>query len=197
MTQWEPQKAIAERIRDRKGDYLLALKGNQETLREDIELFFKDAMEHDFDEESGRFDYHSTVEKDHGRLEKREYYVSAAIEWLSMKDQWRDLTSVCMVRSTREIKGRTTVEVRYYISSLEPDAKKIGNAIRKHWGIENSLHWVLDVVFREDECRKRKDHSAENFAIIRHIALNTLKKKVSKNRISIRGKRKKAGWNNR
>jgi predicted transposase YbfD/YdcC len=191
------QKAIAEHIREQGGDYLLALKGNQETLREDIELFFNDAVEHDFSEEIGRFDYYATVDKDHGRVEKREYWVTSDIDWLSMKGDWRDLTSICMVRSTREIKGRTTVEHRYYISSLKPNAENIGITTRKHWGIENSLHWVLDIVFREDECRKRKDHSAENFAIIRHIALNTLKKDVSKKRVSIRGKRKKAGWDNR
>jgi predicted transposase YbfD/YdcC len=170
------------------------LKGNQGTLREDIELFFQDAQEHDFTDNTAQFDYYSTVEKDHGRIERREYWTTSDIEWLPNKDNWKGLTTVCMVKSTRELNGEVTVENRYYISDLPPGAEEIGNRVRKHWGIENSLHWVLDIAFREDECRKRKDNAAENFAIIRHIVLNVLKNNKSKKRISIKGKRLKAGW---
>jgi predicted transposase YbfD/YdcC len=118
-----------------------------------------------------------TIEKDHGRIEQRQIYsinVGNGVEFEDLK-AWAGLKSVTMIISTREVTGqKATVECRYYLSSLEANAENIGSAIRSHWGIENSLHWVLDVQFREDQARNRKNHSAENMAIIRHMALNLL-----------------------
>ncbi len=117
------------------------------------------------------FDYYKTVEKDHGRIEIREYWLTSDIGWLESKTEWKGLQSICMVKEARIIGEEETTETQLYISSMPPKAKVIGEAIRIHWGIENSLHWVLDMAFREDECRKRKDNAAENFAILRHIAI--------------------------
>ena len=137
----------------------------------------------------------SEVEKDHGRIETRNVFSIGNLEEIDGLglEKWPGLRSVTLVESIREINGRSTVECRYYLSSLVADAEHIGKAIRSHWGIENSLHWVLDVVFNEDMARNRKDHSAENMATIRRIALNLVKAdKLSK--ASIRGRRLKAGW---
>jgi predicted transposase YbfD/YdcC len=188
------QKAIVRRIREKEADYLLALKGNQETLHDDVRLYFEDAEKEDFS--IAEFDYHKTVDKDHGRIEIRECWATGDVEWLSMKEKWKDLRSMCMIRSTRIIGDDRTEERRWYISSLAANAESLGTVVRKHWGIENSLHWVLDVAFREDECRKRKDHSAENFAMLRHCTLNLLKQETSCKR-SIAGKRLLAGWDER
>jgi len=185
------QKAIAEKICDRGGDYVLALKGNQGSLQEDVELYFNGATAKQLQE--APFAYQRTFDKDHGRQETREYWVSDEIGWLSMKEGWRGLKTVCMVRSQRTIGQQTTSETRYYISSLPADAQVLAGAIRGHWAVENSLHWVLDVAFREDESRKRKDNSAENFSTLRHITLNLLKTEKTCKR-SIAGKRLLAGW---
>ena len=185
------QKEIAAKILEGGGNYVLALKGNQGTLQEDVELYFQGASPKEL--QKPPFLYHRSFDKDHGRRETREYWVSADIGWLSMKKAWKGLSTVCMVRSQRSVGEQTTSETRYYISSLPANAEALAEAIRGHWAVENSLHWVLDVAFREDESRKRKDNSAENFATLRHITLNLLKKEKTCKR-SIAGKRLLAGW---
>jgi predicted transposase YbfD/YdcC len=180
------QKEIAGKIIEKKADYILALKGNQKYIREEVEETFK---KRPYDK------YNKTIEKEHGRVETRECFIINNMDWLFEKDNWAGIQSIIKIQSERWIKGKTEKENRYYISSLNEDAEFMNKAIRGHWGIENSLHWVLDVQFREDESRKRKGHSAENFAIIRHIALNLLKKNNTI-RASIVSKRLIAAWDN-
>ncbi|MCP4371109.1 MAG: ISAs1 family transposase [Deltaproteobacteria bacterium] len=167
------QKKIAQTIINGDGDYVLALKENHKTLFNDTVLFFenKDKMK----AEGFIFDEYETVDAGHGRIETRRYAITSNIDWLHDKENWVGLKSLGMVESTREINGERSHERRYFISSLGCDARRFGNAIRSHWGIENSLHWVLDIAFREDDSRVRKGFAPENFAAIRHIALNLLR----------------------
>lgn len=130
-------------------------------------------------EDGFTFEEHETVDGDHGRIETRKYTTTSVSGWLQGKENWAELKSIGMVESTREINGECSYEKRYYISSLECDAEKFGNAVRRHWGIENSLHWVLDIAFRENESRIRKGSAPKNFAAIRHIALNLLRNNKS------------------
>jgi predicted transposase YbfD/YdcC len=187
------QTKIARKIIDKGGEYLLALKGNQGTLRDDVQLVFGEAQANEF---AGlKTTYDKSVEKDHGRIEVRQCWATEELGWLSSGKEWKGLRSICMLRAQRTIGGETTTEDRLYISSLPADAARLAQAIRSHWGIENSLHWVLDVAFREDESRKRKGNAPENLAVVRHIALNLLKAEKSLKR-SIAGKRLAAGWDN-
>ncbi len=167
------QKKIAKTIIDKAGDYILALKENHKTIHDESVLFF-DKME-EMKTQGYAFDEHTTVDGGHGRIETRRTVVTSDIDWLEDKENWEGLKSIGMVESTREIDGNRSHERRYYISSLNTDALSFGRAVRKHWGIENSVHWVLDIAFREDESRVRKGNSPENFAAIRHIALNLLR----------------------
>ena len=131
----------------------------------------------------------------HGRKEKREYWITEEVGWITGREKWQDLRSIGMVYSRREIKGKVSEEYRYYLSSLKADAGEFARAVRGHWGIENNLHWVLDVCFREDECRVRSGHAPENLAILRRLALNLLKHTKHHKR-GIKVKMKRAGWDN-
>ncbi|MBI3652861.1 MAG: ISAs1 family transposase [Acidobacteria bacterium] len=186
------QTQIAEQIIEKETDYVLAVKKNQPYLYEDLEQYFDWALKDRFKETS--FTKHQTVDGEHGRIEVRRYYASDDIAWLRNKEGWRGLQSIAMVESERTMSGKeTTVERRYYISSLAADAKEIGRTIRGPWSIENSLLWVLDIAFREDESRIRKGNGAENMATLRHLALNLLKQEKSL-KAGIKSKRLKAGW---
>lgn len=186
------QTQIARKIIDKEADYLLAVKGNQGNLYEDVAGYFEWARKDKFGETS--YTTHETVDGDHGRREVRRYFASQDIEWLRNKEEWKGIKTIAMVESERSVEGEeTSRERRYYISSMEGEAKEIGKAIRGHWAIENSLHWVLDVGFREDASRIRKDPGPENMATMRHIALNLLKQERSL-KVGIKSKRLKAGW---
>jgi predicted transposase YbfD/YdcC len=185
------QKDIARQIQEKKADYILALKGNQEELYFDVRGIFEGAEEIKY--QQVRHDYKKTINKRHGRLEIRECWVIRDEEWLSLirqKSKWESIRSIIKVSRTRTVKGETSREDQYYISSLSADAELILERIRGHWGIENKLHWVLDVSFREDLSRVRSGNSSENFAVIRHIALNLLRQEKSCKR-SIKAKRLK------
>lgn len=186
------QKVIAEKIIERGGDYILALKGNQSSLHEEVEEFFQKNSSDKFLGES----FCETSNKGHGRIEKRSCSVSESIEWLKERhSEWKGIKSIIRIESRRNVKGKESLELRYYISSLEGNASKILSSIRQHWGIENSLHWVLDMSFGEDQSRIRKDHAPTNLAVIRHCAINMIRKAKTK-RQTIKGLRKQAGWKN-
>jgi predicted transposase YbfD/YdcC len=186
------QREIAKKIRAKDADYVLALKGNQGTLFDDAQRLFDQARETDFE----NCDCYRTEEQGHGRSEIRECWSLSDPDCLSSIQNladWQDLQTVIMVRSERCLGGKQSQETRYYISSLEGDAKQSLRAVRGHWGIENKLHWVLDIAFREDDSRIRKGNGAQNFAVLRHIALNLLKQEKTAN-CGIKAKRRKAGW---
>jgi len=170
------QKDIASQIVEKKGDYILGLKGNQGNLHEDVDVFFTTALHTDFMDIE--HDYHKESDSGHGRIEERECWVVRPNDYkrcFSTLSQWKKLESIIMIRATRHTKSKTTTETRHYISSCVPDAKFLSKAIRKHWGVE-SMHWILDVTFCEDRSRIRKGDSAENIAVLRKIALNAMKK---------------------
>ena len=174
-------------------DYCLALKGNQENIHQDVEQLFKQALSQQWQNIDHSF--FETVEKGHGRIEKRRYWTMGNVEFLIDSDKWVGLESIGMVESERIVSGETTSEIRYYLNSFPRYAKVFAHAVRSHWGVENCLHWVLDIGFREDDCRIRKDNAPENLALLRHIALNLLSpEKTAK--IGIQNKRLQAAWDN-
>ena len=162
------QREIVKKIRKKRADYVLALKGNQETLHADVKLYFEDK------DLLAKCQYHPTIEKARGGIEKREYWQTDDVGWLSQKKEWAGLKSIAMTRNTIKKDGKTTTETRYFISSLSLDVKEIARAIRGHWMVE-SYHWHLDVTFREDANRTLDKHVAYNLNIMRKMALNLLK----------------------
>jgi predicted transposase YbfD/YdcC len=184
------QRGIAAKIIDKGADYVLSLKGNQGTLRDDVEEFFVEQKANEYNDcQPSR---HQTLEKSHGRIEIRTVTVTSDIDWLKERHPWAGLASIVLVESCREIGARTEHESRFYITSLPASAERIALAIRGHWGIENGLHWVMDMVFRDDECRIRTGNAPANFATIKHMASNLLRQMPGKD--SLRVKRKVAAW---
>jgi predicted transposase YbfD/YdcC len=186
------QKTIAKKIIDNEADYILALKDNHKNLNEDVQLY----LDTEYDKPNqGNLLSHSESDKGHGRIEERTCFVTDKIDWLVDKDEWKGLNAIAMIESKRTLKGRTSIERRYYLTSRDADPEYLNMAIRSHWSIENKLHWVLDVTMGEDGSRVRKDHAPENLAIVRHISLNMLQEaKKSIKDMSIKGFRKMAGW---
>lgn len=180
------QKAIAEKIVEKKADYVLAVKENQAHLLDDIKEAF---------EQSPKAASHTTTEKAHGRIEKRTCKVITDMDWISNQQEWENLRSVICIQSQRTIvkTGEIQSEQRFYLSSLLTTAEHFNQIIRHHWGIENKLHWSLDVTFKEDLSTKQAGNAAENFSTITKIAINLLKNENSKRR-SIKNKRLLCGW---
>ena len=185
------QKKIAEKIIFKNADYILALKGNQGNLHDEILDFFAKTKHPEFKHYIYKTDIET--EKDHGRIETRECTTITNLEWLLEPSQWMNMKCVVKIKATVFKDDKETTEERFYISSLDGDATLINHAIRTHWHIENKLHWILDVIFREDYCRLRGGNGAENMNIIRKIAINKMKADKS-DKDSMKGKRKKCGW---
>jgi predicted transposase YbfD/YdcC len=188
------QKAIVAKIVERKADYVIGLKANQPKFLEAVEAIFEGVH---LDTSASKYlDVHVIDEKGHGRERVQGTFVTTRLDGIPAPDDWLGLSSVAMVITEWIDKdGRPKTERRFYISSLTQDAQQSANAIRSHWGIENSLHWVLDVVFREDDSRVRRDNGALNLAVIRHGALNLIRQD-KKTKASVRSRRNRAGWNN-
>jgi len=183
------QREIAQKIIDKGGDYILSLKGNQEALETDVrKLFLEESSLVGFG-----FKENITTDADHGRIETRRCRVMSAPEILIKRHNWPGLESIVEMYSTRELKDRTELEKRYYITTIPVDPPKISHGIREHWGIENGLHYILDISFRDDDSRIRKGNAPENMGIIKHTALNLLQKSI-KPRESIKRLRKVAAW---
>ena len=179
------QRAIAQQIVDQGGDYALALKANQGTLHDDVVLYLDDPA-------STTIAAAPVVEADHGRIETRTATVSTDIAWLIKDHQWPGLAAVGKVERIREIAGKTTSETAYYLLSAALTPERFNEVVRSHWGVENRLHWRLDVVMNEDQDRSRLGNGPHNLAVLRHMALNVMQKDSEKG--SLRGKIKRAGW---
>jgi predicted transposase YbfD/YdcC len=193
------QKEIAREIQEADAEYVLALKGNQGQCHEEIKSYLDDAVARHHEKAPAKRNavplaYQETVEKDHGRLETRRYWQSGELDWFAGRAEWEGLRSVGVVESVRQVgQGAPTVERRYYLSSLRVDVVTFARAVRGHWAIENSLHWVLDVQCGEDRSRARAGHAAANLATLRRLALNLLKQDHTKKR-GIKGKQLNASW---
>lgn len=196
------QKKIAKEIIEADADYVMALKGNQETVHQEVKSFLDATLEQKkaarpkgaaVPKAIARLQEFQTVEKDHGRIETRRYYQSDELEWFADRAKWEGLRTVGMVESIRQVDGQTTVERRYYLSSLNLEVQTFARAVRGHWSVENKLHWVMDVCMGEDRSRARTGHAAENLATLRRLALNLLKRDKTRKR-GIRGKQLNASW---
>lgn len=196
------QKTIAREIIESDADYVLALKGNHETVHAEVQTFL-DAVVAEraaarpvgakLSKAAATLAVLETMEKDHGRIETRRYYQSAELDWFADRADWEGLHSVGMVEAIREVGAQRTVERRYYLASLPLGVTPFAQAVRGHWGVENKLHWVLDVQMREDDSRARAGYAAENLATLRRLALNLLNREQTKQR-GIKGKQLNAGW---
>jgi len=183
------QLEIAEQIIDQEADYVLALKANQGNLHRQVKEYFSDGAKQGYTKMP--VSYAETTDIGHGRKEIRRAWVSSDIEWLAAP--WSGLKSIVLIEHERHTNQKVSLEQRYYISSLDAEAEKMLDVVRSHWGIENQLHWVLDVVFQEDQSRIRRDNGGQNMAVLRHLAMNLLRQDQTK-RLSLRMKRKRAGW---
>jgi len=183
------QEKIAEKIIQQGADYVLAVKNNQKQLHEEVQDFFVTARKYNFHAVS--HDYFEENHKGHGRVEVRRYWISNTLDTISKPERWCSLKNIGMVESERYIDGKTSFETRYFIASIETDAKIFSNAVRKHWAVENQLHWVLDVTFREDDSRVRRDNASENLGVFRHVAINSLRNEKTCKK-GIKAKRYKA-----
>jgi predicted transposase YbfD/YdcC len=190
------QKKIAKEIHEADADYVLALKGNQETVHDEVKAFLDEEVRLHLNTERktpSTLLTFETTEKDHGRLEVRRYYLSTKIDWFQDRAQWENLRCVGMVESIRSVTGEApSLERRYYLGSIPADARLFAKAVRGHWSVENNLHWCMDVLFREDLSRARSGHASQNLATLRRLSLNLLKK--SSKKCSLRQKRLNAGW---
>jgi predicted transposase YbfD/YdcC len=184
------QRDIAQKIIDKKADYVVALKGNQGSLHADVELFVAEQKAKDFSDTTVSRD--TTIDGDHGRIETRTTTVIHDVDWLQQRHRWPGLKGIVIVQATRETADKIEHETRLYVTSLAVLANLLGPIVRSHWAVENSLHWVMDMVFRDDECRVRTDHAPANFTTIKHIAHNLLRKASGKD--SLRLRRKVAAW---
>jgi len=186
------QRHIAAKVIEQGGDYIMGLKGNQEIAHKEVEEFFTEARAHDF--RGTEHSFHESVDgSEHGRVEVRRVWSSQELDWFEDRSKWMGLRSIIMIESERTVGAGTSSERRYYWSSHAVDAGTFTAMIRGHWGIENQLHWCLDVGFREDESRIRTDHGAENIALLRKVAMNLAKSERSFKR-GIQAKRKQAAW---
>ena len=184
------QRAIAQKIIEKKADYVFGLKGNQGSLREDVELFVTEQRTKNFADTT--ISRAETIDADNGRIETRVTTVIHDVGWIQERHGWPGLNAIAIVESTRETDGVVEKDTRFYITSLVMLAHLLGPVIRSHWAIENSLHWVMDMVFRDDECRVRTNHAPTNFTTIKHMACNLLRRPSGKD--SMRVRRKVAGW---
>jgi len=189
------QTKIARQIIEEEGYYLLAVKHNQGILYRDLEMLFSYDQQQGF--EDTPYDYDKEVKKGHGRIDVRECWTTSDPEYLASVGQakrWANLQSIVMIVRRRLVDGQETIKTRFYISSLQADAKRTLRATRQHWSIENGLHWVLDIAFNDDRSRVRKDRAPANLAVLRHMAINLLKQETSA-KGGIKAKRLQAGWN--
>jgi predicted transposase YbfD/YdcC len=184
------QRVIAQKIIDKKADYVLALKGNQSSLQEDVTVFVAEQKSRGFKDTT--ISQTETVDGDHGRIETRATTVIHDVAWLQQRHNWPGLNGLVIIDSRREINEKVETETRFYLTSLSATADVLGPVVRSHWAIENSLHWVMDMVFRDVECRVRTEHAPANFATIKHMAHNLLR--LASGKHSLRLRRKAAAW---